>query len=225
MSKITENKCRYNFKHILFELQKLFMALAKRTTCSSNIPMRLRDVPGVFQYTGRKTSRTHICETSLHLFPSNQKHSQLLVLNHILLCFYFLWVLCLFLCRPLCPLLSLPPLWFALSSPNQEIWPLTPQLNAIKLLSILQLEPARRKQRRLTLLFILALDFCRLFSLPLLVSIIFWCEVFGERTKNIVAFKMQVVSLRPGISNSQEKALLTDFRVSIVYSPFISFIK
>lgn len=39
---------------------------------------------------------------------------------------------------------SLPPLWLSLSSPNQEIWPLTSQLNAIKVLSIVQLVPPRK---------------------------------------------------------------------------------
>lgn len=98
-----------------------------------------------FSEFGRK-SCTNICETSLHLFLYIKMDSQLLVMNLTLLCYHFLHVWCCFLRVSLFVLPSPPPLWFSLSSLNQQIWPPTLQLNAIKLLSILQLVAPQKRQ-------------------------------------------------------------------------------
>lgn len=81
---------------------------------------------------------------------------------------------------------SLPPLWFSLSLSNQEMWPLTLQLNVIKLLSILQLVASQERQCSLTQSLISALD-----TILYIFSHIVICW-FGVWSQNIEALEIHI---------------------------------
>lgn len=116
--------------------------------------------------------------------------AQLLFLNLILLCYYFLcvWDVRSSASLSLYVFPSLPPLWFSLSLPNQEIWPLTLQLNAIKLLSILHLVASQGRQCSLMQSLISALTRLYIFLSYSLGHLLVWCLV----PKHIEALKIDI---------------------------------
>lgn len=122
--------------------QKLFMASAEKNTCSSDIPMNFRDVAAVFPYTWHEMLYKHVRDISPSLPPRQNrlKTSRFQPNSHVL----FFPTRVMF--TPVCLLLCLLPSPSApVPSLNQEIWPLTLQLNAITLLSIVWLVMAPKK--------------------------------------------------------------------------------
>lgn len=150
---------RYNFK---LKSQKVFMMLVK----SSDIPMHLRFVPAASQYTLREILYKYPRDISPSL-PLNQNifTAPCFEYHSVVLLFYSPCDACSSVCLPLCLPPSLSPslsvsLFSFLSSPNQEIWPMTLQLNAIKVLSILWLVAPRKRQCSIMQYLISALDVC-----------------------------------------------------------------
>lgn len=106
--------------YIFGRLQKLFMPLAKRNTCSSNIPLHLRDVPTVSQCTWQEILCKYLQDISPSL-PLNQNGSTASCLkSHSLVMLVSARVALVPLCLRLLPLTAFP-LVFSLFAQSRDV--------------------------------------------------------------------------------------------------------